>query len=189
MKSHKNIEYVLTRRSFPDFLKALDHKVDTKEWSEVGGVFHLARGILQKFKPGVIFDIGCGKRPTLAVMMALNFKAPVIAVDPQLDDTLAGDIKRLWLYPSPTKDWLHNNGAPKDSNGALILANHSHVSKREIMELTNLYKTWVYVTVPCCVDNKLSGRMALTYKDVHMHTPKNDVYIYASHKELLKTLM
>lgn len=190
MKSHLNLKHILDRKSFPLFLKALNNKVDLKEWSEVGGVFASARKILQKYQPEYIFDIGCGKRPTLAMMMALNYGAEVEAIDPQLDLTCGEGVDRYVGRKEKLKEFLSSCGpAYFPEKPILVLANHSHVSKREIMGLLASYNNWVYVTVPCCIDNRLSNTSAITYKDIHMHSDKNDVYVYASDSNFIKHLL
>ena len=73
MKSSRNLEPVINRRSFADFIEALNGHTDIKEWSEVGGVFRRVRDITSIFEPDLVIDCGCGKRPTLATMMALNY--------------------------------------------------------------------------------------------------------------------
>jgi hypothetical protein len=64
MKSYKNIARVVTRKSFPDFLKALNYRVDVKEWSEVGGTFEIVRKVMHVFDADYMYDVGCGKYPT-----------------------------------------------------------------------------------------------------------------------------
>lgn len=192
MKSIKNVQEVLTRKSFPDFMKALNHRVDIKEWSEVGGVFKIARNILQKKKFDIIFDIGCGKYPTLATMVALNIKSSeVIAIDPQLQLSESFDfIKRLDLIKDKLSDVSDLALTGSGLNGsALLLSNHSHATNKEIKRVTNLFKEWIYITVPCCVDNRLHGLKSIHIKDVHSHSPKNDVYICASSPALLCTIL
>ncbi|MFW6310836.1 MAG: hypothetical protein ACOC1K_01225 [Nanoarchaeota archaeon] len=179
IKSSKNIERVLARKSFPDFLKAMNYKVDTKEWSEVGGVLNIAMNIMKVYDPEIIFDIGCGKRPTLATLMALSFKKEVIAIDPQLSNNYAKEIKRLKFY----KDKLVNCNLKYTFNKkVLVLCNHSHVKKKEIKNFLDSFEEWVYLTVPCCVDNRIDNLISLNYRDMHMHTEKNDIFIYSNNK-------
>lgn len=187
MKSYQNIQNVLERKSFPLFLSALRNFVDTKEWSEVGGVFHVCRQILTDYNPEVVFDIGCGKRPTLALMMVLNYKRDVYAVDPQLDTTYCEGVRNIFLYNTELKEFAKLEESHRYSN-ALVLANHSHVSTKHMSGFLSRFRKWVYVTVPCCVDNKLTGKVGIHIKDVHMHTDKNDVYTYASSPALLSGL-
>lgn len=190
MKSIKNIQQITNRRSFPDFMTAMNYKVDLKEWSEVGGVYNICRTLLKTFNPDIIFDIGCGKRPTLGVIMALNYKIPVYCIDPQLDTELAKNINDIFLKNISLQEYnkiLRRRGKSEDK--ALILGNHSHVSKQEITEFTRFFSEWVYITVPCCIDNKLTNRACVCYKDIHMHSPKNNVFICASNNEYLKGLL
>lgn len=191
MKSSRNIELILQRRSLVDFIKALGNHVDPKEWSEVGGVYDLCRRIFAICTPKVVFDIGSGKRPTFAVLMALNYKVKVAAIDPQLDTELASEVRGYSPFKYELKQFLSHEEAAGflTDELTLIVGNHSHVSKREIMMLTQHLKDWIYVTVPCCVDNKLSNNTAISYKDIHMHTDKNDVYIYASNTKCLESML
>lgn len=187
MKSYKNISYVLERKSFPLFLSALNNFVDTKEWSEVGGVYNLCRKLMVNFNPDIIFDVGCGKRPTLALLMALNYKAVVHAIDPQLDNTYCAEIERLNLHSVKLEEFAKSMDIKRETT-ALILANHSHVSSRYIRAFLSKFKIWVYVTVPCCVSNRLSDEVGVCFKDIHMHTDKNDVYVYSNKKEYLSNM-
>ena len=191
MKSIKNVADILERKSFPEFLEALDYHVDIKEWSEVGGVYKIVRMIMQHYNPDIVFDIGCGKRPTLGTVLALNYKQPVFCIDPILDASLASKIRRLYKYNDTLDEWLNDRDRRQFAfrKKALICANHSHSSKTELLALTKCFEEWVLVTVPCCVDNRLNEGVALHMKDRHMHTPKNDIYIWASDTELLKKLI
>jgi hypothetical protein len=188
MKSYLNIGYVLERKSFPLFLAALNNFVDMKEWSEVGGVYNICRKIMHKHSPDVIYDIGCGKRPTLALMMALNYKVPVHAIDPQLDLSNCKSINRLYMYNLKLKQFIEMSDF-KDYNNALVLANHSHASMREVTELLSKFKEWTYLTVPCCIDNRLNNKSGVHYKDIHMHSDKNSVFIYSKSNEAIASIM
>ena len=188
MRSSKNIEYVMGRRSVRDFLEALNFHIDIKELSEVGGVYDLCRILLNTYKPAAILDIGGGKRPTLAAIMSLNYKAPVYSIDPQLDMLLGENLKNFHKFNTTLMEALPKLDIQREAP-ILVLANHSHVSKKEIMMLLQKHVTWVYITVPCCVDNRLSDRLCLSYKDLHMHTDKNDVYIYTSDRALLTGML
>ncbi len=187
VRSCKNLNQVLLRKSFPDFLAAMNNKVDIKEWSEVGGTFHAARSVLRKFSPDLIVDVGCGKRPTLATMMALNYNTPVVAVDPAVSSEYARDIKRLTLEDMTLKQY---SSALEYVSGSsvLVLANHAHCSKTEVRRFLSNYETWVYITVPCCYDNTLTAP-GLFKEDLHMHTPKNKIYTQASDKKLLSEIL
>lgn len=187
MKSIRNIQQVMERKSFPDFLAAMNNKVDLKEWSEVGGIYGLSRNILKNFKADHIFDIGCGKRPTLGAMMALNYKCRVHCIDPQLSKEYAKNITRLNLCDVQLDYYLKLGDEIKSPT--LVLCNHAHVARKDIVKFLAKINNWIYVTVPCCVDNRLSNKKCISYKDIHMHTPKNDVYIYASDDKYLKELL
>jgi hypothetical protein len=189
MRSIRNIQQIMGRKSFPDFLAAMNNHVDLKEWSEVGGVYGLSRNILRHFKADHIFDIGCGKRPTLGTLMALNYKAFVYCIDPQLSLDYAKNITRLFLYNEPLSHYLSKIENITITEPTLVLCNHSHVSKKEITKFLAKIDNWIYVTVPCCIDNRLSNKKCISYKDIHMHTPENDVHIYASDDKYLKELL
>ena len=102
-KSAKYIEYILSRKCFPDFLEAMGHKADPKEWSEcVGMLWRIkeALKIAQWEKIDVLFDIGCGKRPTLGALVGLSIKSVkrVYSIDPQLDMTLPDVVDNLYFF-------------------------------------------------------------------------------------------
>jgi len=182
MKSIKNIKNIINRKSFIDFLIAIDNKKDLKEWSEVGGVFDFVRKILKKWEPDIVFDIGCGKRPTLGTMMALNYPWDVISIDPKIDTNLCDNIHGIKLVKSKLSDF--NDEYNIDHKYGLVLCNHSHVKENEIKELLEKFDDWVYITVPCCVDNTLKGKYCINYIDEHMWTTKNKIYIYTKYDQL-----
>ena len=165
-------------------------------------MFNAARSVLRTLKPDIIFEVGCGKRPTLATMLALNYKTPVVAIDPALSLDYADGIHGLKLVPSTLGDTFKDGefmdqlleedmwglNLTERSTTALVVANHAHCSRREILTLTNMFNSWVYITVPCCVDNTLLAP-ALVKEDVHMHSPKNKIYTQTNDKKLLAKLV
>lgn len=175
MRSVKYIAEIMRRRSFPEFFNALDNHVDLKEWSEVGAMFEVARKVLSVSDYDVILDVGCGKRPTLGILMALNYgneKRTVVSIDPQLATTYASNIKYLSKFKGKLSE------LPKISSGikVLVLANHAHVSKNEMKKFLSTLSSWTYVTCPCCIDNKLDDGKYI--KDIHSWSPKNEIYIF-----------
>ena len=75
MSNFRHIEYLLKRKCFPNYLKALNFKVDLKEMSECIGMLRVLRNVVRDKNITTAFDIGCGKRPTLGVLMALEIKS------------------------------------------------------------------------------------------------------------------
>lgn len=187
MKSHLNISRILIRKCFPTFLEALHHHVDIREFSEVGGLFELCRKILTVFTPDYIFDVGSGKRPTFATLMALNYTTEVYAIDPNLDLSCSRNIKRYTGVKQKLSQFCSDFTVEPDKS-CLIACNHCHVGKTEILELINKFTCWVYVTVPCCADNRLE-MVSVAYRDPHMHSEKKDVYVYSSVQEVLDVLV
>ena len=100
MSNFRHIEYLLKRKCFPNYLKALNFKVDLKEISECIGMLRVLRNVVRDKNITTAFDIGCGKRPTLGVLMALEIKSinNIVSIDPQIDITLAKDINGLYLH-------------------------------------------------------------------------------------------
>lgn len=179
MKKWKHIEYLLRRRSFPDFIKATGCKADPKEWSECIAMMHRINYAIKDKKIDVAFDIGCGKRPTLGILIALNVKSinKVVCVDPQLDTSLAKDIKGIELEKLYLTDFVNKIKEKSISFGnVLICCNHSHAPKKEIYQLMDLCEDWIYITCPCCVDNKLKN--GLYFKDTAIWSPKNEIFTF-----------
>jgi|GEM_PF-4597278 len=170
MKSAKRLDELLRRKMFPDFLAAMNHHVDAKEWVECVSMFNIARKILLKKNYDVILDIGCGKRPTLGTIMALSYKKPVICIDPQLDTSYAKNINNISLVPVKLLE------TPILGLSVLVLCNHSHVTKEEMMILLSRQREWCYVTCPCCVDNRF--KQGEYVKDIRNWSPKNETYIF-----------
>jgi hypothetical protein len=198
MRPFSNIKKIIDRKSFIDFLIAMNNTKDYKEMSEVGGMYKTIESILSqevctglsednnfkmdfRFKPDFIIDIGCGKRPTLGTIMALNYKYPVICVDPQLSGEYAKNITGMEMHKCTLKEWwiqVKDDEKYKDKK-YLLLANHSHVTKKEIKLITEqLASLWIYITCPCCVDNLLSNRKAIAYKDNNIWSDKNIIYTF-----------
>ncbi len=199
MNSVKNVQQVMARRSFPEFLRAMGDHVDVKEWSEVGGVFNAVRSVLRRFRPDVIVEAGCGKRPTLATMLALNYSIPVYVTDPGLDTSYASNVKGLGKFTLPLHGLSVGSADPIDEHGmrlidvtkqrsVLLVANHSHHSRKDAAEFVKMFDAWVYITVPCCKHNTLL-EPSIVKEDIHMHSPKNKIYTQAFDKRLLADLV
>jgi hypothetical protein len=181
MKSFKYIKQLLERKSFPDFIKAVGMKVDLKEWTECIGMMNKVNEITKDKKIDFVFDIGCGKRPTLGILLALNFSGlnKVVCIDPQLDTSLASNVRGIKLFNVSLNDFLNKiKKVNKSFGNAVICCNHSHVSKKELYSLMDLCNNWTYITTPCCVDNRLIN--GLYYKDEHIWSPKNEIYTFFS---------
>lgn len=185
MKSVKYIEKILKRKSFRDFLEAMNNVVDIKEWSETGTLFDLCSRIMSFYRPRFIFDIGCGKRPTLATLMALNYKDTVIAIDPNLSNEYAKNIYNLYLISKKLKDIKIR----KTNHKVLVLCNHSHTTSKEMVSFLNNFQEWIYITVPCCVDNKIPNVISLSYIGKHSHSPKNEIHIYSNIQSNLNKIL
>lgn len=182
MKSAKNLMELMSRKSFLDFLIAMNGHNDVKEWSEVGGVFRIIRKIMKVFNPIHLIDIGCGKRPTLATLLALNYGCGghiiTYAVDPQLTGEYSKNIKFLHQIPKRLEEFVRECSSEDTFESVLAISNHGHCKKHEIESLLKQYKKWIYISVPCCVDNRLNQN-AIHFKDIHSFSPRNDIYIYA----------
>lgn len=178
MSSFKHIEYLLKRKCFPDYLNALNFKVDLKEISECVGMLHIIKNAVRYKSIPTAFDIGCGKRPTLGVLMALEIKSinNIVSIDPQIDITLAKDINGLYLHKKTLAEYCDEKKRYITFSNALICCNHSHVKKEELYKLFNKCDDWTYITNPCCINNKL--KRGLYFCDRHIRSPKNEIYVF-----------
>lgn len=187
MKDYTYVEYILKRRSFPDFLKAVGYKVDLKEWTECAAMLQIGKNILgqrqETFKPDLVIDAGCGVRPTLAVLLALNIKSlrstPIIAIDPVIYENLGTGIENLSLSKRTVGAWAHNDGEFANKN-AIVFCNHAHVGLNEVRHLLNKFSNWIYITSPCCLDNVIPNKLSLFYQDQRVWSAKNKYYIFES---------
>jgi hypothetical protein len=182
----------MERRSFPDFLKSLNNHVDLKEWSEVGGVFNIVMNLFKDFNPDFILDVGCGKRPTFAILMVLNYKITTYAIDPNLGtEYLTSNLRYLYYFKNTLETFSKESVNSNIQNSkVLIVCNHSHVKSKEISEFINsLKKDWVYITVPCCYDNKLPNQKSISIIDKHIHSPKNEIFIYSNNTNYLCNIL
>lgn len=174
MRSAKRLVDLLTRKSFLDYVFALNNHIDPKEITECMAMFNIVRKILKDEDVDIIFDIGCGKRPSLGTIMALNYKKPVICIDPQLNTSLCKNIKDIQLYNVGLEEW----DIPPDIKNlkALVLCNHAHTSKVMMEQFLSNFKDWTYITCPCCKNNKFDfGRYT---KDYHSWSDKNEIFIF-----------
>ena len=181
-KSSKYIEYLLGRKCFPDFLEAMGHKADPKEWSECVGMLWRVKDALNRVqwdKVDVLLDVGCGKRPTLGVLVGLNIKSikMVYSIDPQLDMFLPDIAENLFRFRETIQD-LNTSTRTRiaQSVSAIICCNHAHVKLSELQHIFKLFKKYIYITSPCCVDNR--PKKGLYYRDNHVWSPKNEYYTY-----------
>ena len=189
MKSIKNIQEVVGRKSFMDFMIAMNGFADLKEWSEVGGMLNLVRKLLTVFDPDDMIDVGCGQRPTLAALLALNYGSEtriISAIDPQLGLEYGQNLSSYYAYKMKLGEWWREYNKyrhlfTRENHRLLIISNHGHVKPQEVDKFISesVYGRWVYVTCPCCVDNRLTNRRSIHFEDQHMNTPKNKIYIYA----------
>jgi hypothetical protein len=97
-------------------------------------------------------------------------------------------LSNLWLDNVKLTDHKILFGTQLKSK-ILLVANHAHTTQRETLEFLQKFSEWVYITVPCCMDNTLPGKYAVCKRDVHMHSPKNMVYVYASDDSVLSKLL
>ena len=184
MKNFRYVDYVMRRRSFTDFWLAMGMHYNPKEWTECVGMLNRAKHHMQDWTPDIAFDIGCGKRPTLGVLFALNVASVghVACIDPQLDaPERAYGLKKITYYGLRLDTFLASEPHfLSDASGkkALILCNHAHVKKAEIMDLASNFGEWVYITCPCCVDNRLGN--GHYYRDESVWSPKNEFYTFKS---------
>jgi len=182
--SYKRLSEIITKRCFLDVVKALDNKIDPKELVEVQCIYnYLSSYVMPTYKDTsinvCIFDIGCGKRPTLGVYLALMYSYNVVSIDPQLDINLANHVNNIKLINKRIQ-FIKQSDIPYDFNHIIVIQNHGHVKYRQIRPLLNLAKTWEYITCPCCVDNRIPDKRAMHYKDSHSSSPKNEIYHYRS---------
>ena len=178
IKPVKYIEYLLKRKFFPDFHKAMGYKTDLKEWTECVGMLHRVMQVTKGVHIDLAFDIGCGKRPTLGAMMAYNVKSLkyIFSIDPELDTTLAKDVKKLKCMQSTLHYFLTLYKPDPKLKTILVCCNHAHVSTDEIKELFKLADNYIYITNPCCVDNLLDK--GEYYRDQHIWSKVNEIYTF-----------
>jgi hypothetical protein len=133
-----------------------------------------------------IIEVGCGKRPTLATFMAYNYNTTVFAIDPKVDTELCQYTTLLFLYKMKLSEFIEFKKS-FEHGATLVLCNHSHVSKKEIEDLTDKMSNWVYLTMPCCVNNVLD-RPYVKFKDEHIWSPENSMFLQDKHDNLATLL-
>lgn len=151
-------------------------KCDLKELSECLAMYRFFRNQewVKDIKVATILDIGCGKRPTLAVMMAHKFPRTwkYIAIDPQLD-VRDYNTEGLKLFNMT----LQGNSLPEEVmkevvGHPIVFFNHSHAPKECLLSL----KEFEYITMPCCFENMFPNVQGTFMKDTTVHSPKNIIY-------------
>lgn len=179
MKSFKYTSYLLKRKCLREYMEAVNFHFDQKEVSECLGMVKVVKEVMRGQEITTAFDIGCGRRPTLGILLLLEVKSidQAICIDPQLNINLAKNIKGLHPNGCTLSDWCDNNFGPLGGyKNALICCNHSHVEKRELQRLFKRCNNYTYITNPCCIDNKLEK--GLYFKDKHINSPNNEIFVF-----------
>lgn len=187
MKPAKRLKEIIEKKCFMDLIDAI-RKVDSKELVEVQCFYHAVckdiAQILKTFKGRKItlFDVGCGKRPTMGTFLRLMYPEiyEVVCIDPQLDLNLAKNIKGISLISKPLEEY-YTKKCLEDIDLALVCLNHSHVSKKDIKKFLSHFDNWYYATVPCCVDNILTNVHGEFVKDGLNWSPQNILYKYKNY--------
>jgi len=189
LKNAKLLTEFGSKKCFRDYLKAVevfDGKEITECWSLLSWVLKAFGNSLSN--TGLIIDAGCGVRPSLGTMAALfvSHGVRVACIDPSIYTHLASEIRGLSLYAMSLRDFvvydalLCMSDLPVSSE-VMLLCNHSHSTTAEALDFFRTTKaTGWYITVPCCVDNTVSGVSGLVYKDSCLisWTPKSTAYAY-----------
>ena len=162
-------------------MEAVNFHVDIKEISECLGMVNVVKEVTKGQRVFPVFDIGCGKRPTLGILLMLEVKSinHVISIDPQLDVSLAKNINGLYKHDKTLKEFCETWSAqtnPTKLDNPLICINHGHVNKKELQLLFDKCNNYTYITNPCCVNNKLDK--GLYFKDKHINSPKNEIFVF-----------
>jgi hypothetical protein len=182
MKPSKRLREIITKNCYLDLIEAVE-KTDPKELVEVQCFYHGAvkdiKNILKnnQNKNIVLYDIGCGKRPTLGTYLRLLFPelTSVVCIDPQLDNNLAKNIR----YMSLVDDGLLEFSKDSDFSLvdiAIVCCNHAHVNTNMVKKFLDNFKKWYYGTVPCCEDNLLPNIEGDFVKDTYNWSDKNILY-------------
>ncbi len=173
MKIDVRFKRFLERRSTIDIFNKLG-KIDIKELSETIEMFEFIRkSDVWNEKNLNVLEIGCGKRPTLSLILLHNTKNwKVTAVDPIIEEK---DYKtqRFDYFKCRLRDF-----APS-LKYKVIVGNHSHCDLKEIKEFCLKYNMpkFHYFTCPCCVDNVFRNVVGKFYISSFANTPKN-IYYY-----------
>jgi len=168
MKSFKYIERFFKYRSAIDIVSKLG-KIDLKEINECYAMFEFLRNMLVYSNKGnvVVFDVGCGKRPTFSLMSAHFIKNwEFIAIDPNLE---IKDYKteRLSCYKCKVEEFDFSKYTNRTKIGVYI---HSHAPAINVFD-------YLFI-MPCCIDNLPKNILGFFKIDTNIWYNKNKIYYY-----------
>lgn len=176
---NRKTEYIqrfFSKRCSVDIVHKLG-KADLKEITEVFGMYSFMASMewFKDTKRAAVIDLGCGKRPTLALMLAhyISSDWKFYAIDPQLD---VRDYKTRNLTIIKTEVLKLEDLPPIELDRRLIICgNHSHAPVSVLKELS-LMMCIDYFYCPCCFDLHIPNVFGVFRKDTNIWSPKNTYY-------------
>ena len=164
----------------PDIIYKLG-KLDLKEITECYGiVLFMKRFPIWSVENALCLDVGCGKRPTLGIMLAHLRKWLITSIDPNLE-MKSYDTHRFMPVKSRLQDVAFSLIC-QDYKNIILCANHSHHQFDEVREITK-YTTVHYFVNPCCIDNLPKNVQGQCYINTRIWSDKNKLYYFVLPKE------
>jgi hypothetical protein len=167
----------------PDIIYRIG-KLDLKELTECYAmVLFMKRFDIWNKKDLLVLDVGCGKRPTLGIMLAHLRKWMVVSIDPAVEHkkehffterfgTFKGKLESvLWAVESSLKN------EAVDAKEIIVCGNHSHHQFSEVENLTQ-YTAVHYFVNPCCIDNLPKNIKGECYINTKIWSEKNRLYYF-----------
>jgi hypothetical protein len=173
MKSSKYLNQFFARKSWKDIVQYMPHKLNLKEITEVMAVWRVARKYVDEV--GGIVDCGSGKWSSMGVLAAFSCKTDIYSVDPREDLIVHKDIKNHKCINKKLCDVIINKVCP-----VMLLSCHGHQTLSETKNFLDHFPQWIYITMPCCVDNRIPNRVGEVLVDQYVWSDKNTIYTYRS---------
>jgi hypothetical protein len=127
----------------------------------------------------LVLDVGCGKRPTLGIMLAHLRQWEIISIDPKVERRQEhSEIKRFSTYSKPLGEIANflKHCFHKETE-IVVCGNHSHHQFSEVENLTQ-YTAVHYFVNPCCFDNLPKNIKGECYINTKIWSEKNRLYYF-----------
>jgi hypothetical protein len=125
------------------------------------------------------FDVGCGKRPTLGIMLAYLRTWEIISLDPKVESREEHRrVNRFCVYSyklGEVSPFLKPCFMQYEE--IVVCANHSHHQFSEVENITQ-YAGVHYFVNPCCIDNLPKNIKGECYINTKIWSDKNRLYYF-----------
>jgi hypothetical protein len=123
-----------------------------------------------------LVDVGCGKQPRNAALLALRSRWSCTAIDPNLDpaweDERMHNVRRLQCRQMRIEDYRCMADGP-----VVVAMVHAHVDVPTVLRSFR-QEQLLLVTMPCCVPSRMDEPPAVDYYDHSCWSPQRRIYAW-----------